>query len=423
MKHGKEGQEKIAFLDDTLRSEIVERKKTTKYNAAACPPRLLVDVSELIRHDARTGIQRVTKSVLHAWTLNPPQGFKVTPIYGDERHYRDASVFFEAPSGRDKGTNKGRIVSGRRGDIYIALELNFSVIAKKEILQIWHSRGTKLCFMIHDILPLTLSTMFDKELTRVFAVWLKTVGGLADKLICVSKTVADELKNYLDNKKVRVRDSLEIAWNLHGADYHCLTLLDSQPGEILKLPDSLGEKPSFLMVATLEPRKCHHQVLSAFEFLWKKGHDVNLVLVGKEGWMVKPLVEKIRTHPELGRHLFWFEGVSDATLETIYCASTCLIMASLGEGFGLPLIEAAKHNLPIIARDIPIFREVMEDHAFYFKSKNADDLAEDIGQWLNHFLAGKAQKSSDISLRSWEESAQGLLEIILRPSSKIPDIY
>lgn len=423
MKHGKEVQKKIAILDEALRLKIVEGKKTTRNNAAACAPSLLVDVSELIRHDARTGIQRVTKSVLNTWTLNPPQGFKVTPIYGDGRHYRDASAFFEAPSGNEKGTNKGQIVSARRGDIYISLELNFFVIAKKEILQIWHSRGIKLCFMIHDILPLTLSTMFDKELTRVFAVWLKTVGGLADKLICDSKTVADELKNYLANKKVRVRDSLEIAWNLPGADYHCLTLPDSQPEEALQLPDSLGKKPSFLMVATLEPRKCHHQVLSAFELLWKKGHDVNLVLVGKEGWMVKPLVEKIRTHPELGGHLFWFEGVSDATLEAIYCASTCLIMASLGEGFGLPLIEAAKHNLPIIARDIPIFREVMEDHAFFFKGNNAGDLVEDIGQWLNLFLAGKAPKSSAISLRSWEESAQGLLEIILRPSSKIPNIY
>lgn len=44
-------------------------------------------------------------------------------------------------------------------------------------------------------------------------------------------------------------------------------------------------------------------------------------------------------------------------------SSTCLIAASFGEGFGLPLIEAAQHGLPIMARDIAVFREVAKEYA------------------------------------------------------------
>ena len=57
--------------------------------------------------------------------------------------------------------------------------------------------------------------------------------------------------------------------------------------------------------------------------------------------------------------MLWLEGISDEYLDKVYAASTCLIAASEGEGFGLPLIEAAQHKLPIIARDIPVFREVV----------------------------------------------------------------
>ena len=121
------------------------------------------------------------------------------------------------------------------------------------------------------------------------------------------------------------------------------------------------------MVATIEPRKGHHQTLKAFELLWGQGADINLVIVGKQGWLVEELIENIKAHSELNKRLFWQEGISDEYLENIYAESTCLIAASEGEGFGLPLIEAAQKGKPIIARDIKVFREVAGDYAYYFK--------------------------------------------------------
>lgn len=113
---------------------------------------------------------------------------------------------------------------------------------------------------------------------------------------------------------------------------------------------TLRASPSFLMVGTIEPRKGHAQTIAAFDELWSRGFDINLVIVGKQGWMVETLSERLRTHPEFGQRLFWLEGISDEYLEKLYVASACLIAASEGEGFGLPLIEAAQHKLPIIAR-------------------------------------------------------------------------
>ena len=90
------------------------------------------------------------------------------------------------------------------------------------------------------------------------------------------------------------------------------------------------------MVGTIEPRKKHEQVLAAFEQLWDRRVDTNLVIVGKQGRKVEALVERLRTHPELGKRLFWLEGISDEYLDRIYAASACLIAASEGETSASP---------------------------------------------------------------------------------------
>ena len=65
------------------------------------------------------------------------------------------------------------------------------------------------------------------------------------------------------------------------------------------------------------------------------------ITYGRAGWMVEPLVERLRAHPEAGSRLHWLEGASDELLTSLYADCSGLLMASEGEGFGLPLIEAA----------------------------------------------------------------------------------
>jgi glycosyltransferase involved in cell wall biosynthesis len=112
------------------------------------------------------------------------------------------------------------------------------------------------------------------------------------------------------------------------------------------------------MAGTLEPRKWQAFVIDAFELLLKRDLVASLVIVGKQGWMVETLVERMGYHPELDKRLFWFESISDEQLEAACVSSACLIAASCCEGFCLPLFEAAQHKLPIIPRDIPVVREV-----------------------------------------------------------------
>ena len=137
------------------------------------------------------------------------------------------------------------------------------------------------------------------------------------------------------------------------------------------------------------------------------------MIVGRPGWLVEELLEKLRHHPELGSLLFWLEDVSDADLERIYGACSCLIAASEGEGFGLPLIEAAQHRLPILARDIPVFREIAGEHASYFNGRTPEALAEAVIEWLKLRAQNRHPRSEGMPWVTWAQSADRLKAILL----------
>ena len=216
--------------------------------------------------------------------------------------------------------------------------------------------------------------------------------------IVVSRTVADDLRDWAlacDPSRLR---PFRIGWFYHGADIDRAAPTRGVPEDAAQKLAAFRTRPSFLMVGTVEPRKGHLEVLNAFDQLWSQGLDVNLIIAGAEGWRdvaqrmrrtIPQILGRLQSHPERGRRLFWVNGPSDEYLEKIYAASSCLIAAAEGEGFGLPLIEAARHRLPIIARDIAVFREVAGEHAFYFAGNEPDALVDAIKQWLALYGKGK----------------------------------
>jgi len=151
--------------------------------------------------------------------------------------------------------------------------------------------------------------------------------------------------------------------------------------------------------------------LAAFERLWRLGRNVNLVLVGKPGWKTEPLQQQLIAHPQAGRSLYWLDNASDELLELLYAAVTGVVVASQAEGFGLSLVEAAYHRKPILARDIPVFREIGGDRAAFFAGGSTESLAQSIDKWLNEISAGKNSMPC-APLQTWHDSALRLLSCL-----------
>lgn len=372
---------------------------------ASAPRQLLVDLSVLARQDDKSGIQRVVRSVLRELQLAPPAGYRIEPVYDAGGYYAYARQFGASAAADDTP------IQVNAGDIFYGLDLcPNEVPANAGVLRDLHRHGVQLYFMVYDLLPINHAQMFVAGARPWFSHWLRTVATIADGLICISRAVADELLAWLEQEAISRPDPLPISWCHLGADLPRAT--DAAP---LDAADSallarLQQRPALLMVGTLEPRKMHSQALDAFEQLWQQGDDAMLVIVGKLGWKMGMLGDRLRQHAEAGHRLVWLEQAGDAMLAQLYGQSSALLAASVAEGFGLPLIEAAQRGLPVIARDIPVFREVAAGHAWHFHADGSQALAAALHAWLALHAAGQAPASAAMPFLSWAQSTAQIVD-------------
>ncbi len=378
---------------------------------------LFVDISELVCRDSKTGIQRVTRSVLKALVNNPPMGYRIEPVYADKKGpYQYAREFMFNFLGYSSEGVIDELISFRAGDLFLGLDLQRHVVCnKKNDLNDLRRSGVHIYFVVYDLLPIFLADKFGKNDGHHHSEWLRTISEF-DGALCISRAVADELYDWLhgDVRCLKRFRPYNIGYFHLGADIENSVPTTGFPHDAEKMLDELAREPSFLMVSTIDPRKGYEQVLAAFEELWRASLAVKLVIVGKNGWMMDHFIKKIKTHREFGRRLIWLDGISDEYLEKIYAASRCLIVASEGEGFGLSLIEAARYKMPIIARDLPVFREIAHNHATFFSGLQPTTLAETIKTWLIDFSDKQHIKSDDMPWLTWEESTQQLLNVMLK---------
>ena len=376
---------------------------------------LFLDISILVQCDVKSGIQRLVRSILLELLKKPPKGFRVEPVYAipGQVGYHYARKFTLRFLNCPDHPLDDDPVDTFSGDIFLALDLaHYAAEQQADFYSHLRQIGGNVYFVVYDLLPVLIPEMFPEGVAAMHEKWLTTLAQ-SDGVVCISQAVANEMIEWLTVSGTNRLRPLKVGWFHLGADVAGSipsTGLPDNADDVLKV---LSSRPSFLMVGTIEPRKGQKQTQAAFDLLWSQGVDVNLVMVGKRGWNVELLVERLHKHRENNQRLFWLDGISDEYLEKIYAASSCLIAASEGEGFGLPLIEAAQQKLPIIARDIPVFREVVGNHAFYFSGLTADALADGIQEWLALDEAGQAPQSDTMPWLTWKQSTQNLLDVML----------
>lgn len=396
--------------------ELCDAARAIAFDQAPVAPRqLLVDVSALVKIDLGTGIQRVVRHILMEWFKQAPEGYRVEPVYspGSGQAYRYARRFAASFVGLPNLGFEDSVAVLRRGDVFLGLDLLTALVAENESLLLeMRDRGVRVFFTIYDLLPVLMPQAFPPGTETFFANWLRTISRVSDGVVCISRAVADEFAGWVARNPAERDTAVHIGHFHLGAD-----LLPHAPDAGLPFGTRralrrLASRPSLLMVGTIEPRKGHGDALAAAELLWARGVDFNLVIAGKAGWLMDELVARIKKHPELKRRLHWFGHVSDALLLELYSRCSALLAASRGEGFGLPLIEAAQQGLPIIARDIPVFREVAAEHAYYFSADKPEALAEAIGHWLALHATGQHPKPEGLQSLTWAQSARALADAV-----------
>jgi alpha-1,2-rhamnosyltransferase len=267
-------------------------------------------------------------------------------------------------------------------------------------------QGVIVCPLVHDILPITHPEHYESPWREQFKRWVFEVLSHSDHIYYVSdatRKMVEAVNAEEFNRKLPSGTVLH-----HGSDFTGGRKSPQQPN-LPAVRSVIAGAPYFLMVGSLEPKKNHLKVLEEFDSLWARNVQVQLVIVGRPGWKDEHIRRTLSSHPCLHTSLIWLEGVGDEDLSLLYQNATAVIQASEAEGFGLPIIEAFALGAPVLANDIPVFREVAQSHATFFDMHSEGDLAQKVEQCLQ----GGLSLAEDFSWPTWNERARFLYRDLL----------
>lgn len=297
-------------------------------------------------------------------------------------------------------------IAPARGDTLLSLDSSW-VYDIRSALDAAGAAGATRVSVLCDVLPLTQPQWFTEGTRRWFRGWLEALLPRLDGLVTISEATRAELRELAADGRLATH-ALPPSAAVHlGAEI--AQAADLAPRPELAALLSPGRPPALLTVGTLEPRKNVDFALDLFEALDARGVTLQWHIVGAFGWLAEHTAERIRSHPAHGGHLHWWTDLSDGELAWCYRHATALVAVSKAEGFGLPLVEARLHGLPVFASDIPVFREVLGDEARYLPLSDPGLAAAILEDFL---VRPRPSPMPSRIARGWRASARELLDTV-----------
>jgi glycosyltransferase involved in cell wall biosynthesis len=204
-------------------------------------------------------------------------------------------------------------------------------------------------FMVHDLIPITHPEFCRPGELEKHRIRMLTVLDLARGVITNSQSTLDALSAFAGTQ---------------GA------LLPASTAAFLSPPDLISaselrpaDRPYFVVLGTIEPRKNHLLLLNVWKrMIEQMGDQVPLlVVIGQRGWECENVVDLLERCESLHGHVLELSTCSDAKLATWLRNAQALLFPSFVEGFGLPLVEALACGTPVIASNLAVFREIAGD--------------------------------------------------------------
>lgn len=164
-------------------------------------------------------------------------------------------------------------------------------------------------------------------------------------------------------------------------------------------------KPFFIYVGNFYPHKNIKRLVEAFAGVKTESQ---LILIGPRDYFATSILQYIM-QCKMEDRIIIVDNATTADLVFFYKRASALIHPSLSEGFGLPIIEAAYFNLPIIASNIPVFQELLKGRYISFNPHDTSDMQNKIKNFISH--PPKADYESLLVQYSFKAMAQQTLSL------------
>lgn len=246
--------------------------------------------------------------------------------------------------------------------------------------------------LIHDMIPMDHPEWQTSKSVVRFAARMQSLAEVADLVVTNSDYTASRVFHWFEIWGGRP----EIVSNHLGV---------KRPPEV---EAHRCERPYFVQLGTIEPRKNHALTLGLWEEFQALPQSERPVLhiIGRRGWENEAVFDALGSAPFVGHDVFVHEDLGDEQTTAFLKGARALLFPSLAEGFGYPLLEAAQLGVLTLASDLPVFHEFEAAPVLYFDPTRANDwkkaiidqlseasrapgsqgiLNEDVPRWNEHF--------------------------------------
>lgn len=211
----------------------------------------------------------------------------------------------------------------------------------------------KPIYLVHDLIPITHPEFCRAGEADRHRERMRTVLATAAGVIGNSQATLDQLAKF--GRDERLPEPPGVAAWLGSERAPAVTSADA--------PD----RPTFVTLGTIEARKNHLLLLNIWDRLIERLGDEapKLLIIGQRGWEAEPAFNLLDRSAKLHGHVIELNRCSDQELGEHLAGARALLFPSFVEGYGLPLIEAFGRGVPVIASDLPVFREIAGDIPSY----------------------------------------------------------
>jgi len=253
-------------------------------------------------------------------------------------------------------------------------------VVKKYKLDLFHAPQTTAPFMaphntivtIHDTIRFSYPELIPKSLNYYYALDHKIIANKVSRVVAVSETSADEVRKFMDFPAERVVSIY------NGVSEAFLKYKHDEMGSGITLPDEY-----ILWVGKPYPHKNLSTLMDAFDLLHKNYTlPHSLVLVGFGGLESENILKKIKSL-NLTDKVKIMDFVPNTSLPEIYYRASLLVLPSLCESFGIPIVEAMATGTPVVGSEDTSAPEILAGSGIVVDPKNKSEMAEAMGRVLS----------------------------------------